>query len=334
MHELTDAERHLLLCLWDRRDERSRTASLAELQTIEDKHAPGRAFDLTPAVGGLEARGLIQREGDAFTLTDEGIAATHVAFAKVMHDGFSAQLVRDAKSRVFAEYCRRVNGVGHFQYNIVDVPQLDRLIESLSLRPGDRFADLGCATGALTVEIARRTGAHGVGLDFAEPAIMLAREQTADNERVSFVTGNMNTLELPGPDFDAIVAIDTLYFVDDLPAVVGDILARLKPSGRFATFYSSTRRPADAPETLSVDATRLAKALQSHGAEYEATDFTSAAQALWRRASLATEDLKEAFFEEGEQETWESRDRENREVLSNHEAGLVARHLYVARPGS
>lgn len=66
--------------------------------------------------------------------------------------------------------------------------------------------------------------------------------------------------------FDAIISIDTLYFTNDLEALIGRVLDWLKPGGVLAAYYMEDNR--------GPDETQLAKALRANGLSYEAVDYS------------------------------------------------------------
>jgi ubiquinone/menaquinone biosynthesis C-methylase UbiE len=243
---------------------------------------------------------------------------------------FGNVLVRNASSKVYTEFCRRVHGTDLFHFNMVDAAQLQRLVEVMALRAGDHFIDLGCGVGALTAEIARRTGALGTGLDYAPAAIAFARSTTDSDDGIRFVEGDLNALELRAQSFHAAIAVDTLYFVRDLPHALATIFKLLKPSGRFAAFYTCFQKEGEAAESISVDGTKLANALRSQRIEYQAIDLTTAAQSFWQRAITVTAELKPAWEAAGEGDLWEQRHAENQEFLPAFEADRAARYLYWA----
>src|SRR5918994_6156595 len=55
----------------------------------------------------------------------------------------------------------------------------ERSADRAQLRPGDSALDVCCGTGDLAIELRRRVGAagRGVGCDFSEPMLELAREK-------------------------------------------------------------------------------------------------------------------------------------------------------------
>lgn len=50
--------------------------------------------------------------------------------------------------------------------------------EELRLRPGGRLLDIACGRGGYGIEVARRTGARLIGVDFSEVALAQARSSS------------------------------------------------------------------------------------------------------------------------------------------------------------
>jgi ubiquinone/menaquinone biosynthesis C-methylase UbiE len=102
------------------------------------------------------------------------------------------------------------------------------------LHPCDIALDYGCATGTWTLALANSvTEIHG--LDISAKMIDLARAKAearqVDNAR--FAQGTIFDDGLAAGSFDAILALNILHLLDDLPRVAGRIHHLLKPGGRF-----------------------------------------------------------------------------------------------------
>ncbi|HEX2660017.1 MAG TPA: methyltransferase domain-containing protein [Polyangia bacterium] len=244
---------------------------------------------------------------------------------------FERHILRDARSPVFREYCRQVHGVDRFQYNAVSAAHFEQVLQALSLSRGDTFLDVGCAAGTMTVEVARRTGARGVGIDIAPGVVELASNLAAAGPAVSFQVGDLDDPRLPPSSFDAIMALDTLYFARDLPKTVRDLLALLKPGGRLVALFSAFQGPDQSPSVLTAGGTALATALGEAGVLFEVTDLTQDDREHWKRAIDATAALKPAWEARGELDAWRARCEENDEIAPLVAAGRSARFLYLAR---
>ncbi len=277
--------------------------------------------------------GLAVEVDGVWTLTEPGVPLAQEQLKGVMRKAFGEGLVRKANSATYAEYCRRVYGDGTFHFNMVDNPQLERLLAVAEFGPEHEFVDLGCAVGGLTASIAARTGARGLGLDFADPVVEFAR-RVHGSDRLTFEVGDLEELDLPAVRFDAALCIDTLYFPRDLDQTVGDILACLKPGGRLVAFFSVSRNEDQPEKSLEADDSLLAAALRHHGVSYEVEEFTELGHALWRRARVAADSLKQAWLDEGYEADWRSRDKETACVLARYDEGRSRRYLYTAQLGA
>lgn len=52
------------------------------------------------------------------------------------------------------------------------------------------------------------------------------------SDRLAFIVGDINRLELPGSAFDVILSIDTMYFSEDYTATLRELKASLRPDGK------------------------------------------------------------------------------------------------------
>jgi ubiquinone/menaquinone biosynthesis C-methylase UbiE len=102
------------------------------------------------------------------------------------------------------------------------------------INAGDRVLDVGCGTGTLAVQAARK-GARVTGLDLSPAMLRLAEEKArAAGVEVSLRRGYAQSPPLDGERFDAITATFTLSEMspDEAEMVVADMAARLKVGGR------------------------------------------------------------------------------------------------------
>jgi SAM-dependent methyltransferase len=204
------------------------------------------------------------------------------------------------------------------------------MVEVLGLRPGDRFADLGCGVGTLTAHLTEVTGASGLGFDFAPSAIAWARARYAADPRLTFRVADLDEFELEPATFDAVVAIDTLSFATDRERCVRRAMGALVPGGRLVAWYSCYHAEDEAASRVEAAETPVGRALQGLGVRWTAEDFTAGELALWRRSAEALVALEGAFAGEGRQREWRDRQRETASVLPRLEAGRGRRWLYVA----
>ena len=142
-----------------------------------------------------------------------------------------------------------------------------------------RVVDVGCGSGVLTEELARRVGADHVG--GADPSPLLE----ACAERVPGADLKRATAEaLPWPDdsFDAALAQLVVHFMDDPEAGVAEMARITRPGGAVAACTW------DFPDGMKLLGTywKSAKALDP-GTESESNAFSEGRlDALWRAAGL------------------------------------------------
>lgn len=102
--------------------------------------------------------------------------------------------------------------------------------------PGQRVLDLGCGTGNIARELARR-GCEVTGVDISEGQIAVARRLCADeNLRVDFLVRPAENTQLSAGSFNVVTAAQSwLYF--DRDRVVAEVKRLLAPGGRLMTCH-------------------------------------------------------------------------------------------------
>jgi trans-aconitate methyltransferase len=106
------------------------------------------------------------------------------------------------------------------------------LLDLLAPQPAERIVDLGCGTGHLTAEIAKR-GAQVLGLDSSAEMIGEARRNFSDGE---FRVADATSFTVPEPQ-DAVFSNAVLHWVHPPEAAVQSIAAALRPGGRFVAEF-------------------------------------------------------------------------------------------------
>jgi SAM-dependent methyltransferase len=112
---------------------------------------------------------------------------------------------------------------------------LAEVVELLALRPGGTLVDLACGRGGYGMEVARRTGARVLGVDFSPVAIEQARARTAVfdlNGRAEYSVGDLARTGLPDATTDAVMCVDAIHFAESGVAVGREIQRILRPGGR------------------------------------------------------------------------------------------------------
>ncbi|NVD45309.1 class I SAM-dependent DNA methyltransferase [Qipengyuania atrilutea] len=84
-------------------------------------------------------------------------------------------------------------------------------IDSLGGRRFECALEIGCATGALTEELADISGKI-IGIDIADRALAIARTRLADRANVTLIQGEL-PYDWPAGSFDLIMFSEVLYFL-------------------------------------------------------------------------------------------------------------------------
>lgn len=111
----------------------------------------------------------------------------------------------------------------------------EQTIERLELRSGAVVLDAACGTGWSALPAAARVGPSGrvVAIDFAEQMLAVARAKA--NRRglgnIEFRLADMTELEFPDGQFDAVICVLGIFFVDDMPEQVRKFWRVLRPGG-------------------------------------------------------------------------------------------------------
>jgi 2-polyprenyl-6-hydroxyphenyl methylase/3-demethylubiquinone-9 3-methyltransferase len=105
---------------------------------------------------------------------------------------------------------------------------------------GAEVLDLGCA-GGFMAEALHDRGARLQGIDPAAEAIAAAKAHAeATGREIGYAVGVGEALPYAMDSFDAVVCVDVLEHVADLPRVLGEVARVLRPGGWF--FFDTINR--------------------------------------------------------------------------------------------
>ena len=105
--------------------------------------------------------------------------------------------------------------------------------EALQLSMRDVLLDLACGRGGYGLEVAARTGASLVGVDFSEVAVRMAAEQAkALGREADFRIGSLTDTGLANESVDAIMCIDAIQFAQSPDEAYHELHRLLRPHGR------------------------------------------------------------------------------------------------------
>ena len=111
---------------------------------------------------------------------------------------------------------------------------LDRTRAYLS--ENDEVLEIGCGTGTTALLLARSVR-QLIACDVSSRMLEIAREKAADQgvSNVRFVRADVPGNLPEGGPFDAILAFNLLHLLEDIPATLRALKARLKPGGWFVS---------------------------------------------------------------------------------------------------
>jgi ubiquinone/menaquinone biosynthesis C-methylase UbiE len=307
----------------------------ASLEDASDRFGPFRA-DQSDAVNKLRDKGLITGNDEMLSLTESGgpLARAYHAERPDRYWYYFRKFYTAANaSAAHSLLCERAFGKDLCQEGMVDMEALDDLLKRLSFDSGDEVLDLGCGAGGIAEYISDRTGAKVTGLDISTSAIEVANSRTVTKrDRLNFVIGDLNALDLPSNGYDAAISLDALYWVSDLDTTLDAILAALRPGGQLAIHTLHGRDANEPPEAMKPQNSSIAIALDTRKLSYEVSDHTANNAAFWKRTYAAAVDLRDAFAAEGNDWIADSLIREaEEEFIPAFDNGLMARYLYHVR---
>jgi cyclopropane fatty-acyl-phospholipid synthase-like methyltransferase len=124
--------------------------------------------------------------------------------------------------------------------------QIDRVVDILKIKPGQRVADIGAGSGLFTRPIAKKAGVTGTvyAIDI-DPELLKHIEQTARDEKLPSIRTIMAAEDdprIPEP-VDLIVIIDTLHHIKNQGTYLKSLRRYLRPAGRIAIIDFSESWP-------------------------------------------------------------------------------------------
>ena len=118
-------------------------------------------------------------------------------------------------------------------------------LDLLGVSAGDRALDVGCGSGVVTRELARRVGAQGraVGVDPSPSLLGVARQLAQEQglgDRVEFHEGSALRAPFPDASFDVVVCVTVLSHVPGGERAIPELARLLRPGGRLGVFDLDT----------------------------------------------------------------------------------------------
>ena len=112
---------------------------------------------------------------------------------------------------------------------------LDELVRALDVAAGDTLLDMACGRGGYGLEVAARTGADLIGVDFSAVAIAQAERNVtafglAGDAR--FLVGDLGATGLADRSVDAIMCVDAIQFATPFRAAALEFRRVIRAGGR------------------------------------------------------------------------------------------------------
>lgn len=116
-------------------------------------------------------------------------------------------------------------------------PVLDGVLSRAALEPDDQVIDIGCGTGASTLQAAARVGDRGrvLGVDISPTMLALARDRAAGCAAAGFAEADAADHAFEPACFDHLISRFGVMFFADPDAAFANILKAMKP-GAHVTF--------------------------------------------------------------------------------------------------
>jgi SAM-dependent methyltransferase len=126
-------------------------------------------------------------------------------------------------------------------------PIADLLIDRAKPLAGERVIDVGCGSGATTIDFAQKVGpsGHALGIDLSEPMLARARARAPDGLPVDFVLADATVYPFDPQSFDLLASRFGVMFFADPALSFSNLRKALRPPGRLA--FACWREPRENP---------------------------------------------------------------------------------------
>jgi SAM-dependent methyltransferase len=184
---------------------------------------------------------------------------------------------------------------------------IGEVTQALQLAAGSVLLDLACGRGGYGLEVAGRTGARLIGVDFSAEALSQARRQAAQLGRdAEFRLGDLTGTGLDAGSVTAVLCVDAIQFADPIEASFAEMRRVLASGGRAVVTGWEALDPADERVASRLRHTNLAAGLAGAGfTAIEVQDRPSwrqQEQAMWEEAARldpGADPSLQSFHDEG-----------------------------------
>jgi len=241
---------------------------------------------------------------------------------KEFYDDFYSKAL---KSNAHSKLCKKVYGVDLCQHGMADNDQIMIMLEALKINDRSNVLDVGCGPGAITKYIQEQTKCYITGIDISEKAIEYAIANNK-SKKETYLISNMVDYSCENDLYDAILFIDTHYFVNDFLSLIPKYQKALKRNGRIAIFSDQGTGIINFDESKTLPSeTIIGKYLVDNEIEFEGICFYYENKKHWRYKQEVLLELKDEFIKEGNDSIFENRIKECNKEIEN----IGGRYLFI-----
>lgn len=164
------------------------------------------------------------------------------------------------------------------------------VVAALRLPAGGTVLDLACGRGGYGLEIAARTGASLIGVDYSAEAVRQATENArTQGAPARFLVGDLAATGLPSGSVNGVVCVDAIQFAQDPAAAYAELRRVLAPGGRAVLTCWEAYDPGDPQLPDRLRTVNTAHGLMGAGfldvEVIDRPDWRSAERGMWTEAA-------------------------------------------------